>query len=72
MDYRRRNKSVESILINAQRLKEYKSKLILFPINSKKVKPDEAGEEERKVRLKAAFLKARLFIEIFPWSMKSR
>ncbi|XP_018327029.1 60S ribosomal protein L13 [Agrilus planipennis] len=50
VDYRRRNKSVESIQINAQRLKEYKSKLILFPIhNKKKLRPGEADEKERKV-----------------------
>ena len=32
VDHRRRNKSVESLQLNAQRLKEYKSKLIVFPI----------------------------------------
>lgn len=37
VDPRRRNKSVESLQTNAQRLKEYKSKLILFPLNEKKV-----------------------------------
>ena len=37
VDPRRRNKSVESLQMNAQRLKEYKSKLILFPLNEKKV-----------------------------------
>ena len=31
VDYRRRNRSVESLQLNVQRLKEYKSKLILFP-----------------------------------------
>merc|ERR1712223_987438 len=30
VDHRRRNKSVESLQVNAQRLKEYQSKLILF------------------------------------------
>lgn len=50
VDPRRRNKSVESIQLNAQRLKEYKSKLILFPIHSKKkLRAGEATEEERKV-----------------------
>lgn len=50
VDYRRRNKSVDSLLVNAQRLKEYKSKLILFPAhNNKKLKSGEANEEERKV-----------------------
>lgn len=50
VDPRRRNKSVESIQLNTQRLKEYKSKLILFPIhNKKKLRAGEATEEERKV-----------------------
>jgi large subunit ribosomal protein L13e len=41
-----RNKSVESLQANTQRLKEYKSKLILFPLNSKKPKTGEAKPEE--------------------------
>ena len=50
VDYRRHNKSVESIQQNVQRLKEYKSKLILFPIRpNKKLRKGEATEEERKV-----------------------
>ncbi|CAH2010432.1 unnamed protein product [Acanthoscelides obtectus] len=50
VDHRRRNKSVESVQVNTQRLKEYKSKLILFPIhNKKKLRTGEATEEERKV-----------------------
>ncbi|XP_044753444.1 60S ribosomal protein L13 [Coccinella septempunctata] len=50
VDHRRRNKSLESVQLNVQRLKEYKSKLILFPIhNKKKLRQGEANEEERKV-----------------------
>nr|QBH73312.1 putative cold induced protein [Frankliniella cephalica] len=50
VDHRRHNKSVESLQQNVQRLKEYKSKLILFPIRaSKKLRKGEATEEERKV-----------------------
>lgn len=50
VDHRRRNKSVESIQLNAQRLKEYKSKLILFPVhNKKKLRAGDATEEECKV-----------------------
>ncbi|XP_015586241.1 60S ribosomal protein L13 [Cephus cinctus] len=49
VDPRRRNKSVESLQTNAQRLKEYRAKLILFPINEKKPKKGEASEEERKL-----------------------
>ena len=41
-----RNKSVESLQLNAQRLKEYKSKMILFPLNSKKPKKGDATPEE--------------------------
>lgn len=37
VDPRRRNKSVESLQMNAQRLKEYRSKLILFPLNKNSV-----------------------------------
>ncbi|KAJ4448567.1 large ribosomal subunit protein eL13 [Periplaneta americana] len=50
VDHRRRNKSVESLQQNVQRLKEYRSKLILFPIHpNKKIKKGEASEEERKM-----------------------
>merc|ERR1712083_514123 len=46
VDHRRRNNSVESLQLNAQRLKEYKSKLILFPLNSKKPRKGDATAEE--------------------------
>ena len=36
VDFRRRNKSVEGLQQNVQRLKEYRSKLILFPKNKSK------------------------------------
>ena len=50
VDPRRRNKSVESLQVNVKRLKEYQSKLILFPLhNKKKLKKGEATEEERKL-----------------------
>nr|QBH73305.1 putative cold induced protein [Carausius morosus] len=50
VDHRRRNKSIESLQHNVQRLKEYRSKLILFPIHpNKKLRKGEATEEERKV-----------------------
>ncbi|CAH1392767.1 unnamed protein product [Nezara viridula] len=48
VDHRRRNKSVESLQLNVQRLKEYQAKLILFPTKkSKKVKKGEASAEEQ-------------------------
>merc|ERR1712018_811984 len=46
VDPRRRNKSVESLQENAQRLKEYKSKLILFPIHSKKPRKGDSSVED--------------------------
>lgn len=45
VDYRRRNTSVESLQANVARLSEYKSKLILWPRNAKKVQPGEASAE---------------------------
>lgn len=43
VDHRRRNKSVESLQVNTQRLKEYKSKLIIFPRHpNKKLRKGEA------------------------------
>lgn len=38
VDHRRRNKSLESFQVNVQRLKEYRSKLILFPRKASKPK----------------------------------
>ncbi|KAK5649371.1 hypothetical protein RI129_000400 [Pyrocoelia pectoralis] len=49
VDFRRRNKSVESVQVNTQRLKEYRSKLILFPLHKKKLRAGEATEEEQKM-----------------------
>merc|ERR1712098_667637 len=48
VDHRRRNKSVESLQVNAQRLKEYQSKLILFPIKASKPRKGDASEEDLK------------------------
>ncbi|KAK9499631.1 hypothetical protein O3M35_002642 [Rhynocoris fuscipes] len=50
VDHRRRDKSVEALLLNVNRLKEYRNRLILFPMKrSKKPKKGEATEEEMKV-----------------------
>lgn len=49
VDSRRRNKSLESRQRNVQRLKEYRSKLILFPINDKKIRKGECTIEEAKL-----------------------
>ncbi|MCP6508370.1 60S ribosomal protein L13, partial [Klebsiella pneumoniae] len=60
VDPRRRNKSVESLQVNIERLKEYRSRLILFPLKSKtnKIKKGEATVAERKTafQLKGALL----------------
>jgi len=47
VDARRINKSAASLKRNVQRLKEYKSKLVLFPRNQKKVKAGEVSKEEQ-------------------------
>merc|ERR1711899_263356 len=57
VDHRRRNKSVESLQQNTQRLKEYKSKLILFPIHSKKMRKGDSSVEDCK---KATQLEGRI------------
>lgn len=43
VDFRRRNRSVESLQMNIQRLKEYKSKLILFPKKQSKPQKGDAS-----------------------------
>merc|ERR1711881_268963 len=48
VDPRRRNKSVEALQLNVQRLKEYKAKLILFPIRASKPRKGDASEEDMK------------------------
>jgi len=49
VDYRRRNKAVESLQLNVQRLKEYRAKLIVFPKKLNKPKKGDSTEEELKV-----------------------
>lgn len=46
VDHRRKNRSVEGLEANIARLKEYKSKLIIFPKKMKKVKK---GDSDPKV-----------------------
>ena len=57
VDHRRKNKSLESLQRNVQRLKEYQSKLILFPIKSSKPRKGDATEEDIK---KATQLEGRV------------
>uniref|UniRef100_UPI0016591672 ribosomal protein L13e n=3 Tax=unclassified Salmonella TaxID=2614656 RepID=UPI0016591672 len=49
VDHRRRNLSVEGLEANIQRLKEYKSRLILFPKKSGKPKEGDSTEAELKM-----------------------
>merc|ERR1712032_1718745 len=58
VDHRRRNKSVESPQLNTQRLKDFKSKMILFPINAKKPRKGDATAEEMSKAVQLAGTKA--------------
>ncbi|GIY91901.1 60S ribosomal protein L13 [Caerostris extrusa] len=49
VDFRRRNKNVESLQANVQRLKKYKSKLIIFPRKMSKPKKGDATADEIKM-----------------------
>ncbi|KAJ3378862.1 60S ribosomal protein L13 [Lobulomyces angularis] len=49
VDHRRKNRSEESLSLNVQRLKEYQSKLILFPKNVKKPKKADSSVSGVKV-----------------------
>ncbi|CAG0881167.1 unnamed protein product [Darwinula stevensoni] len=49
VDHRRRNNSVEALQQNVQRLKEYRSKLILFPRKLTKPKKGDSSPEELKL-----------------------
>lgn len=49
VDYRRRNKSMESLQQNVQRLKEYRAKLILFPKKMSKPRKEDSSPEELKL-----------------------
>ena len=46
VDHRRKNRSAESLQLNAQRLKEYKAKLIVFPRKRGKPKAGDADAAE--------------------------
>jgi large subunit ribosomal protein L13e len=57
VDHRRRNRSAESLQLNVQRLKEYKTKLIVFP--RKRGKP-KAGDADAAELEKASQLKGEI------------
>jgi large subunit ribosomal protein L13e len=58
VDHRRKNRSEESMAMNVERLKEYKSKLIVFPKRAGKAKKGDATAEEVRA---ATQLKGKLF-----------
>ena len=60
VDHRRTNKSVESLQLNVQRLKEYKSRLIVFPRKSGQFKKGDSSAEEiaQATQLKGEIIKA--------------
>ena len=46
VDHRRKNRSLESMQANVQRLKTYKAKLVVFPRRARKVKAGDSTPEE--------------------------
>ncbi|KAI6653172.1 60S ribosomal protein L13 [Oopsacas minuta] len=46
VDHRRKNRSLECLQRNVQRLKEYQGRMILFPVNKKKPKPGDSSQKE--------------------------
>lgn len=46
VDHRRKNRSLEGLQANVQRLKTYKAKLVIFPRRSKKIKSGDSTPEE--------------------------
>ncbi|XP_019641817.1 PREDICTED: 60S ribosomal protein L13-like isoform X1 [Branchiostoma belcheri] len=67
VDPRRRNKSTESLQANVQRLKEYRSKLILFPKKLSSPRKGDSGAEELKMatQLQGAVMPVRQVGEMF-------
>lgn len=55
VDHRRRNKSTEMLLKNTQRLKEYRQRLILFPIKKGKTTQTEEMKMAKQVDLDEVF-----------------
>lgn len=46
VDHRRTNKSAESLKLNVDRLKEYKTRLVIFPRRANRSKKGDASAEE--------------------------
>lgn len=50
VDHRRKNRCLESLERNVQRLREYKDRLVVFPVNAKQVVKTDDGKSLNKVR----------------------
>jgi len=46
VDHRRKNRSLEGLQTNVQRLKTYKAKLVVFPRSARKLKAGDSSQEE--------------------------
>ena len=60
VDHRRKNRNAEALSLNVDRLKAYRSKLVVFPRNatSKRIKKGDATKEQRKAVAKQADISA--------------
>jgi len=58
VDHRRKNRSLEALQQNVQRLKEYRSKLILFPLNRQKPRRGDSLATELKLAKQVRIEKA--------------
>merc|ERR1712002_31487 len=70
VDHRRKNRSTESLQLNVQRLKEYQSKLIIFP--RKLSQPKQGDSELNELEMASQLLGPVLPIVDLPPEMKSR
>lgn len=66
VDHRRQNTSVETLQQNVARLKEYQSKLILFPRKAKAPKKGDASEEEIENAQQGLLVSSQLKIDSLP------
>lgn len=77
VDHRRKNRSLEGLQENVNRLKAYKANLVLFPRRSNKPRSGDASVEEQKtaVQLKGALMpikKADIALEKVPITEEMR
>ena len=74
VDHRRKNRNAEAKALNVQRLKSYRSKLVVFPRNatSKRAKKGDAKKEERKAIAAQAPIEAAFPATVPLAKMKAR